>query len=442
VGISNPLALKEPRYKIETIQLTGKPPKKIELAFPADHVLYIGGSPDLNTDNVRIAFNDPVTFIPLSKVTLARAPTPVLLSLYVDWDSSENGKYFKIYYSGAPGIEVGANIVTIAGDIVGVAKEATLQLVKADLDKFQFTPDGLLKVTATSAVVTNIDVPLSTRASEDTLSGIKAQTDKLTFTPDNRLRVDALVSVPPTVTGQNQGYYYATAPSETAEGWYNLRIDPTHRLYVTDDQVLAKLYYPGDAETYTITPLAANTTYYGPSKDFAPSRLSVHNVMGYADQPTAPNGVYIQLSIDNANWDYQGVTATLTGAGAVSLSQLVTARYSRAVWVNGPTAQTVFRFGGRYAMAGSENPTVSLAPPAQIDPICSVCGKDLTETSDFFVEDGKVYCPKCYANKRWKEVPDKKQWIKSLKAWRKIAKDEEFNRTKQHTPDNAENEVT
>jgi LIM domain. len=111
----------------------------------------------------------------------------------------------------------------------------------------------------------------------------------------------------------------------------------------------------------------------------------------------------------------------------------------------GQTAQQpkqLFASEGRYAIAGSENPTISLAPPTQIDPICSICGKDMTETSDFFVENGKVYCPKCYANKRWKEVKDKKQWLQSIKAWRKIAKDEEFNRAKTHTPDDAESEVS
>jgi hypothetical protein len=291
-----------------------------------------------------------------------------------------------------------------------------------------------------------------------------------------------LIETPSLITSRLQAYYYPTAPSETTPDYYNLRVDAQHRLYVIDDQALQQLqslfnsigdagtspqnatgktvlkmltdisnytyslytyfYYPGHAETFTTTPLGANATYYSPSKDFTYSRLSVMNIMGYADQPTAPNGVYIELSLDNANWDYQGATATLTTAGAVSLSQVATARYARAVWVNGSTPQSAFRFGGRYAVAGSENPTVSLAPPTQITPICSICGKDMTETSDFFVENGKVYCPKCYANKRWKEVPSKSEWKKSLKAWRKNAQSEEFNRAKQHTPDDAEDEVS
>jgi hypothetical protein len=268
-------------------------------------------------------------------------------------------------------------------------------------------------------------------------------------------------------------YYGASLPSETAPGDYELAVDPNHRLYVVDDQVLAKinsifnslgdaganpdnatgmtalkyladiryytisiyekLYYPANAETYTTTPLAAGAAYYGPSRDFASSRLTTFGAMGYADQASATNGVYIQLSLDNSNWDYQGATATLSAAGAVSLAQVVTARYARVVWVNGATAQSAFRFGGRYMFAGSENPPVSPAPKPAPDPICSVCGRDMTDTSDFFVENNAVYCPKCYANKRWKEVADKREWQKALKAWLKTAG--ESARVKDHAPD-------
>ena len=299
---------------------------------------------------------------------------------------------------------------------------------------------------------------------------------------DSNRGVFTLIETPTIQTSRLEAYYYASTPSESTPGFYRLRLDSAHRLYVIDDQalqmlqsiyntlgdagaspvnatgvtvlkrlhgietlvwnLLVKLEYPGNAETLTTTPLDANASYYGPSRDFYYSRLSVMNVMGYADQATASNGVYIQLSHDGTNWDYRGATATLPGAGAVSLSQVVTARYARVVWVNGATPQTVFRLGGRYAIAGSENPTISLASPLRVDPICSVCGKDLTETGDFFVENDKVYCPKCYANKRWKEVKNKTQWISSLKGWHKIAKEQEKERAKYHTPDKIEHEVS
>jgi len=275
-------------------------------------------------------------------------------------------------------------------------------------------------------------------------------------------------------------YYGASLPSEVVPGDYQVAVDAQHRLYVIDDQALQMLRSiynslgdagtspanstgktvlkwlydtydyvvairtylgnPSHAETFTTTPLAANAAYYGPTRDFVYGRLTTFGAMGYADQPSATDGVYIQLSVDNANWDYKGVTATLSAAGAVSLAQVVTARYARVVWVNGPTAQTAFRLGGRYMIAGSENPPVSPALQPTPDPICSACGRDMTETSDFFAEGGKVFCPKCYANKRWKELDAKARaaWQKALKAWLKRAQDEELNRAKAHAPDGAE----
>ncbi|MEM0307086.1 MAG: hypothetical protein QXK01_08935 [Thermofilum sp.] len=39
-----------------------------------------------------------------------------------------------------------------------------------------------------------------------------------------------------------QGYHYgASLPTETVPGYYSLAVDPNHRLYVVDDQLLAKL---------------------------------------------------------------------------------------------------------------------------------------------------------------------------------------------------------
>jgi len=245
-----------------------------------------------------------------------------------------------------------------------------------------------------------------------------------------------LIETPSIITAQVQGYYYGAPPAETTPGYYPLAIDSNHRLFV----ITEALYNPSGAETFTATPLGANATYYGRSRDFYNSRLTTMGAMGYADQPSATDGVYIQLSLDNTNWDYKGATATLSAAGAVSLAQVLTARYARVVWVNGPTAQTAFRLGGRYMIAGSENPPISLTPTPTPDPICSACGRDMTETSDFFAEGGKVFCPKCYANKRWKELDAKARaaWQKALKAWLKRAQDEELNRAKAHAPDGAE----
>jgi hypothetical protein len=108
-------------------------------------------------------------------------------------------------------------------------------------------------------------------------------------------------------------------------------------------------FYPTSAETYTTTPLGANAVYYSPSKDFQYGRLGHAGAIGIADQPSATDGVYAQLSIDGLNWDYIGVKTTAqANVGVALLSQEVAARYLRFVWTNGATAQTVFRFGGRY----------------------------------------------------------------------------------------------
>lgn len=290
-----------------------------------------------------------------------------------------------------------------------------------------------------------------------------------------------LIETPSIITSRLQAYYYTTPPSETTPDYYNLRVDSAHRLYVIDDQaieILNKLYnaigdagtnpsnyqgvtalfrlyqinndtynlreniwQPGDARVLTNTPLGANAKYYSPIIFFGASRLSVMGVLGYANAPTSPNGAYVQLTYDINNWYYNGASAVLTSGGAISLTQVITGMYARVVWENGPTPQTSFNLGVRFMFAGSENPPISLAKPEQIEPICSVCGKDMTETGDFFVESGKVYCPKCYANKRWKEVKDKTLWIKSLKGWHKIAKEQELERAKYHTPDNIIHEV-
>ena len=269
-----------------------------------------------------------------------------------------------------------------------------------------------------------------------------------------------IVKTPSIMTARAQAYYYSAPPALTVPGFYSLRLDSAQRL-VTHDEILESalasraqdklrvsvvdpanvtdtfLSNPGGAETYTTTPLVANAVYYGPSRDFANSRLSAMGVMGYADQPSADNGVYIQLSHDNTNWDYRGATATLSAAGAVALAQVITARYARVVWVNGPTAQSTFRLGGRYMIAGSELPVFSPAPAPQPEPVCVICGFDMTETSDFFYENGIVYCPKCYANKRWKELKEKERatWEKALRGWLKHAAEHERTRVRTHAPD-------
>jgi hypothetical protein len=112
-----------------------------------------------------------------------------------------------------------------------------------------------------------------------------------------------------------------------------------------------RIDYPANAETFTTTPLDANATYYGPARDFSSSRLGFMSALAFSDQPSATNGFYIQQSIDGTNWDLvSGATSVSANTGA-AIKVAVVARYARVVYVNGDTAQTVFRLGGRYMIA-------------------------------------------------------------------------------------------
>jgi hypothetical protein len=118
-------------------------------------------------------------------------------------------------------------------------------------------------------------------------------------------------------------------------------------LYLIDRWYQA-FYNPNDAITLTTTPLGVGATYISNSYDFDTSRLGHAGVIGYADQNSAENGVVVELSINNSNWDYVGAKTTATANVGVALEQDVVARYIHFKWVNGAVAQGVFRFGGRF----------------------------------------------------------------------------------------------
>ncbi|MEM2534070.1 MAG: hypothetical protein QXK12_08630 [Candidatus Nezhaarchaeales archaeon] len=144
-----------------------------------------------------------------------------------------------------------------------------------------------------------------------------------------------------TVLGDNLTTYTTTADARDIR-----RIFADIAYYTSATQYA--LTYPTTAETYTTTPLGANAIYYGPARDFNYSRLGHAGCIGFADQPSATDGVQAWLSIDGSNWDYVGAKTTAPANQGVSLEQTLTARYVRFVWINGATAQSVFRFGGRY----------------------------------------------------------------------------------------------
>jgi len=97
----------------------------------------------------------------------------------------------------------------------------------------------------------------------------------------------------------------------------------------------------------TTTPLGAGASYVGSSHDRAWRTHAYFHAMAFAD---VDGTIYIDQSHDNANWDYSE-SAGLTGGAGAKLSSRVVSRYVRIRYVNGATAQTVFRFGRRFTFS-------------------------------------------------------------------------------------------
>jgi hypothetical protein len=111
------------------------------------------------------------------------------------------------------------------------------------------------------------------------------------------------------------------------------------------------LYSPTYAETYTTTPLAANATYTGAAKNYAYSRLGFMGCLAYSDVASATNGFSIQQSLNNSDWDLNTAVTSVPAATGTGIKAAVVAQYARVRYVNGGTAQTTFRLGGRYMIA-------------------------------------------------------------------------------------------
>ena len=50
---------------------------------------------------------------------------------------------------------------------------------------------------------------------------------------------------------------------------------------------------------------------------------------------------------------------------------------------------------------------------------CAVCGKEIDVFEEgYFEEGGLIYCEKCYADKRWREVDEetKRKWRENIEA--------------------------
>jgi len=108
---------------------------------------------------------------------------------------------------------------------------------------------------------------------------------------------------------------------------------------------------PMHAITFTTTPLGANATYTSSGYDNNLGRLGFIGVLAFADQASATDGFMVEQSIDNINWDLQSGKTTVSANVGKGIKVAMLARYVRVKYINGGTAQTVFRLGGRFMIA-------------------------------------------------------------------------------------------
>jgi hypothetical protein len=94
----------------------------------------------------------------------------------------------------------------------------------------------------------------------------------------------------------------------------------------------------------TTTPLAANASYTSVSEDRGLNNQRTVIAHAFADQPGT---LYIEQSADGTNWDIVESISVPANTGT-ALVTTVKSRYVRFRYVNGATAQTVFRFAKRY----------------------------------------------------------------------------------------------
>ena len=91
----------------------------------------------------------------------------------------------------------------------------------------------------------------------------------------------------------------------------------------------------------TTTLLGVGGMYTSPVLDVTGYR--VVSFFSFADQDSATSGVLMQWSVDGTNWDLSEPLSFTTAAGALAYHHQPKARFFRVSYVNGGTAQTVFR---------------------------------------------------------------------------------------------------
>jgi len=139
-----------------------------------------------------------------------------------------------------------------------------------------------------------------------------------------------------------------TAPANTT-GETVLRRLADIEIYLSDTS--RSLERPRDAVTFTTTPLGANATYTSGGYDNYYGRLGFIGALAFADQASATDGFMVEQSIDGTNWDLQSGKTTVSANVGSGIKVAMVARYVRVKYINGGTAQTVFRLGGRWMIA-------------------------------------------------------------------------------------------
>lgn len=111
------------------------------------------------------------------------------------------------------------------------------------------------------------------------------------------------------------------------------------------------------------TPLGSSGVFTG-TADYALLYKTVA-ISAFADTNSANNGLSIQFSTDNVNWDFQFNFTITANIGFAQVIQVV-APYFRIVYTNGGSAQSVFRLQSR--LLSSQNSDIVTYPAANATP--------------------------------------------------------------------------
>ena len=111
------------------------------------------------------------------------------------------------------------------------------------------------------------------------------------------------------------------------------QIDEQGALYVLSTSKIS-------SNNSTTTILTANSTFTGTGEDI--SNYAAVVIMVKSDQSSATNGLSIEFSTDNTNWDHKQVFS-VTGGSEFFIQVMGETQFFRIVYTNGGTDQTYFR---------------------------------------------------------------------------------------------------